>query len=388
LIQAPASQQTFLTKLLDLCVCEGEEIHSKATEVVLANFYRTGSGASTVDSFAVSGLVDAIHNPNDMNCQAKLIFFFAIMEENTKMFLVLMSEYGSAPKTLRSEMHKRLKGCKSIWMTFDRNILSKALELAKPEADNVVLIHRYLRQLAETLTEHPPEFVELLKKQFQKHHDARYLVPIMRSLTVDEFVQFLPDLLRLQSDALRLAIINLLSGKSQSKEKVSRGRFLIELHKIDAASPVFEKAIEAVNICFKQTDVFTYETSISAVEAVCRNYAMDLVVYTLLVMIDLYKESHKYILTNLVQQLIGREIYRLEKPWELLQDLLYKTKPASFKIAVTLPLDRVVDYVTRYPDIKAMMRNQATLGVRTAAKDQIVKALTEKVEEEKEEKPE
>jgi hypothetical protein len=257
-------------------------------------------------------------------------------------------------------------------MPFDKVMLTQALQMVTP--NNAGFLHYYLAQLTKIIPVLPPDVASLLKQQFLKEDDARYLIPIIPTLTEEEFKQFLPNLLKLEPRGLRTAIVNLLTLQPRP---VTPLVFLIELHKFRADSANFDKVIEAMKICFNQTDVYGYKTSIQAMDVVARSHPLDLIMETLLVMLEKFKEGLKYIVLHLVPTLIGRQIYLLPQPWEQLKKLLYITKPTSFKPTVTLPPDKVADFVRTYPDVRGMVLNH----VRAIKNQTLIQLLSEESKE-------
>jgi hypothetical protein len=136
--------------------------------------------------------------------------------------------------------------------------------------------------------------------------------------------------------------------------------FLVELHKYSSDVPFFGKVIEAMKMCFQYPEIYKYELTIQAVDVVAREHPLDLIMYTLMEMITVFKESHRYIVKNVVPTLLSREIFKQAGPWKLMKELLWQTKPLSIKTAAHhLGTEQMLDYVKTFPEMKSLMFNYA-----------------------------
>ncbi|OHT12176.1 hypothetical protein TRFO_18184 [Tritrichomonas foetus] len=341
---APASQEFFLRSLLALCVHDLEIVHLHAIEII-RTYYKHGNEIEEINRFAVENLEKSVTLENPM---PHLELFFAILDLDFSLFLNLMDVYAKSPKQglLREKLKQKIPT-----MHIGIDVIAQALEVAPENKHKTNLLHFYLSELAKKFSV-PPDLVELLKKQFLRIHDSRYLIPIIPNLTEEEFKKYLPNILTLESHALKRAITSLLTSSIQPIKPVI---FLIELHKPEIAGKYLDKAIEAMELCFEQKDIFTYQLSISAVDAVIRNKYYHLIMDTLLQMVKTYPSSHKYILYHVVQPLIFNNITQMEEPWKKLKRLLYETKPTSCKLALSLPADKVKDLIEEYPDYQSLL---------------------------------
>lgn len=357
-----AGQKAFLDAILSLCIEPSESIHVTAIDIVRTVFYKIPEFAMIINDYCKQIIETAMTMPIE-NARNYVKLYFAILERNNSLLLNLLDVYGKALPEIQPLIRENLKH--SIpRIPFNLEVLEKALQISSKENKNIVLLHYYLDQLAKSLSVLPAELVELLKHEFQKKKDPYFLIPILSSLPADEAIRFLPDILTLKPNGLKAAIANLLTVKLKSSQinvkSLKPEVFLIELHKIPEKSPVFNAAITAIGICFEKKDIFTYQKSISAVETVIRQDLLDLVVQTLLKMVDSYKESTKYICMHLLSQLITKDVYANPRQWELFQQLLFKTKPQSLKPALqALPVEKISEFVKNYPAIKDLLYNTA-----------------------------
>ena len=373
LLQAPASRGAFLRSLLELSINQDERINTIGIQLVRDSFYKKEEKfKEEINNFASQQLRDVVAsesaNQTLLNANAMLKMFFSILELNAALFLDIMEVYGSVSDNLQKELRNRLE-LVIPHMQFDKGVVARALKLANSERRNLVLIHFYLAQLAKTLSFLPLDFVEMLTNKFKEDGDARYLIPIIPYLPANDFISYLPAVLSMKQNAMRTAIVNLLKAGKPIPPTI----FLIELHKFPETSEIFSKAVDAMKICFKQTDIVTYQTAAKAVDTVVRQSNLDMIMETLLEMAQTHKDSIRYIVIHLLQNiLMSKGIYEKARQWELMKQLLDKTKPLSLKVVVALPPDKVQDFVDTYPDIRGMVLNQA----KSAKKQQIVELLS------------
>lgn len=219
-------------------------------------------------------------------------------------------------------------------------------------------MHFYLSELAKKLTI-PPGLIELLKEQFNNSQDPRYLIPIIPNLTADEFKLYLPEILKLEPNALRRAIVSLLKAP---KPPMMPTPFLIELHRPDIAGKNKEKAIQAMSICLSQSMYYTYQVVSTAVDVVQKNKYHDMIMSTLFEMVNKFPNQvcHKFILNHIIPSLINNGIAENAEDWELIKKLIYETKPTSCKMALsTLTASQVKDLITTYEDYKSLLQGTA-----------------------------
>ena len=360
--QAPCARDSFLEPLLGLCINELEIVNGHAIHILRESFYKYEKFKDSINQFAKEKLQYAVENEKDIHATAILRMFFSVMELNASLFLTIMENYGKASPDMKSQLRNGIEATIPK-MSFDKGVVRAALDMVSNEMKNVVVMHFYLSQLATTLSVLPVEFVDMLKSQFLKVDDARYLIPIIPSLSRDEFIEYLPKILMMKPNAQQAAIKSLL----QAGQPLRPALFLVELHRIaeDSDDPkkqqLFEKAVSAMKFYFQQTDIITYESSIQAVEAIVRRgIHHDMIVETLLQMIDTFRTSLKYIVIHILPSLINRQVYKKKRQWEAMKQIFEKTKPLSFKYIVTLlPPDYISDFVATYPDLRQMIINQA-----------------------------
>jgi hypothetical protein len=374
-IQQRASQATFLPLLLELCVNPEGLISQSATGTVSTILYANEEFARQINGFAVLSLAQAVR-PDATETAARLQFFFRILELHTPLLLDLLRCYGEADTALRARVRDLLAA--SIHeMKFSTEVLCQALDIAREQEFARPLVHQYTLLLSGNTKALPLEFPRILKEEFERSRETRYLIPIVYGLTAEEFKKFLPNLLGLPARPLQRFVQNFMAVAIPQSRPMPPRNFLIELHRFPETAECFDGAIRAMKVCYDEYyGYFTYQLSIAALDVVAReaDYAPDLLLHTLLVMLDKFKESHKYILRSLVPLIIGKGATKSTKNWELLKQLFYLTKPASFKLIVssTLPIAQIKDFADTYPDIRPLVVNQAKLSNKT----QLVQALT------------
>jgi hypothetical protein len=355
-VEASATQAQFLRPLLGLSVHASATIQESAIRLVQSNFYKTGEFCERVNQFATEKLAWAVERTDEAEAKPMIRFFFAILELDPFLFLTLLDQFSRAPdgppkRDLISSLIRSVPK-----MSFNRDMLGQALNVVTK--DNDALIHAYLRGLNATVPVFQMDVAEMIKAQLKKPDpDPRYLIPIIPTLTELEFKLYLPLLLSLAPAGLRIAIRTFLTV---TPRPVTPTVFLIELHKYLSTASFFPNVIVAMEACFKYKEIYKYEVSIQAVDVVAREHPLDLIMHTLLVMIDIFKENHRYIIRNVVPILISRGIFHEQEPWALMKELLWKTRPLSIKTtAAQLDADQMTDYVASYPEIKSLMLNHA-----------------------------
>jgi hypothetical protein len=376
-LDAIASQTSFLGPLLNLSIHESDMIQVNAIKIVQKHFYKEGSFCIQIDEFAKEQLGVAVRRTEENERRPLYKFFFSILELNPFLFHTLLDEFCVTPDGPPKEELIRSLGQSVARMPFNKEMLGQALSTVTKEND--MLLHAYLNFLTKGLPVFQADVAEMIKAQLRKPDpDARYLIPIIPTLSELEFKAFLPTLLTLGSGGLRTAIRTLLTVNPRP---VTPPVFLIELHKYPSSVSYFAKVIEAMRICFQHTEIYKYEVSIQAVDVVAREHPLDLIMYTLLEMIQTFKDSHRYIIRNVLPILISRGIFREEPPWSLMKELLWKTSPLSIKTAAgQLEQEQMRDYIATYPDMKSLMLNHA----KTNRIQWIVQLLSEEQEQDQE----
>ncbi|KAH0788656.1 hypothetical protein GPJ56_007338 [Histomonas meleagridis] len=369
---APSLQPIFLDCLLQLSILQDQSVAQSSINMI-KTFYKQEEFVPTINSFAIEYLKTAVTIDDLMLASSYMELFFTLLEFDCSLFITLLDVYPGSPKNTKSLIRDKLKS-KIPQMQFKVDVVKQAIEHSRGVKDMLILIHVYLDGIAKQFSFLAPDLVLFLKNELEQQNDSRFLIPIIPSLTKDEFKKYLPYMLNLSSAGLKRAVTALLTVVPRN---ISGTLFLIELNRIPETSTQFTKAGEALKYSFEIKDALDYQTSISAVDAIIRKReSLDLIMDTLFAIINKFQNEkcYRYVLNHTIPQLIALNLFQKEKPWNILMRIIAMTKPHSFKVVIQmLQPERITDLIREYPDLKQLLFNQTK--VMKSVRPQVLQVL-------------
>ncbi|KAI9289976.1 Symplekin tight junction protein C terminal-domain-containing protein [Umbelopsis sp. AD052] len=226
------------------------------------------------------------------------------------------------------------------------------------------LIVRILVVLCDTVRP-TPELVDVVKKVYQERNlDAKFLIPVISGFNKDDIKQHMPKIIGLlngteaQRKIVRKVFSRIISDSGNVSAHMNAVELLVVLHNTDQnVSP--KQAIEAINICFSMTDVFTSDIISKVLQ-----HLMEQPKIPLLFMVTLIRSVAEHPdLVNLVlillQKLISKRVWTSPKLWEGFVKCIQKTYPQSMKVVANLPKTQLMDVLTKVPGIATGLREFA-----------------------------
>ena len=376
-IKYPGNQNACLNTLLELSSSPDAAIRTVSIETCITQYYEMKTSVEKMEERALENLKNGSMQTTVEEARQYLQYFFEMMKHNSSLLPELLDFYGKMSDVVQKEVRDMLQAQLSE-IGFNIKAIEKCF--ARKTTENVKLIHFILTVLANISTI-PKPLSEIIREEYNQTKDARFLIPIIPSLSEKDFYKYLPEILRLSFSAIKQAIqmylkaiqkegerIREKSGKKASEEAVEKLKvtLLTELHNEPLDEKIAKETPRAIQYCISEKTDFPYTVIAAAVQIAITRKPLDFICCTLDEIYNQYKDHQSFVLNNF-SQLLKKDICNTPS-WGRFKALIYKMIPNSFKFAYSLPEEKLKDLIVTYPDLHEMMLNDTKTKRKTTKK--------------------
>lgn len=358
----PPQKLLFLGVICDLTLHENNEVRSKVVDAAV-KIYESNRLRSFIETFALrslkflldpvpkdTGLVLFQQLPEswtDDLIKVCLHLYFALLPLNHNLIRDLGTVYvettGEVKRTILRALEQPVKN-----MSMDSPELLQFVEACPQGAET------FVTRLIHILTDKAPPSLELVSRVRDLYHrrvqDVRFLIPIITGLSKREVIAALPELIKLNPTVVK-EVFHRLTGSSQVSP-LSPAELLVALHNINSAQCSLKIVIKATSLCFEEKNVYT-----QVVLAMVLQQLMEQSPLPILLMRTVIQSlaNHPHLLgfvTNILQRLIVKEVWKQPKIWEGFIKCCQRTKPQSFQVLLQLPPTQLEEVLKTYPDLR------------------------------------
>lgn len=361
-VRRPTRKLLFLGVISDLTLHESVEIRTKAVNVAV-EIYESGNLKSFIEAFALRSLKFLL---SDTPSSSNFVYFSPPLaswtDDLTKVCLhlylsllpinhQLIHELGNAyvetspeiKRTILRAVEAPVKG-----MNMDSPELLRFVEKCPKGAETLVT------RIIHILTDKAPpsaELVDRVRDLYRKRvPDVRFLIPIINGLTKREVIAALPELIKLNPTVVKEVFHRLLGSNFSSP--LSPAELLVALHNIDSDKCNLKIVIKATSLCFEEKNVYT-----QVVLAMVMQQLMEQNPLPILLMRTVIQSLANYphllgFVTNILQRLIIKEVWKQKKIWEGFIKCCQRTKPQSFQVLLQLPPPQLKEVLDSCVDLR------------------------------------
>ncbi|KAF8795634.1 Symplekin like protein [Argiope bruennichi] len=352
----------FLGIISDLTLHENNEVRTQAVDAAV-DLYQNGQMTSFIEAFATRSLkflLDPVPQPSvfaffqqlpeswtDDIIKVCLHLYFALLPINHSLIHDLGTVYVETTADVKRSILRALE------------IPVKKMSMASPELLQFVEncppgAETFVTRIIHILTDKAPPSAELVARVrdlYQKRvQDVRFLIPIINGLTKREVIAALPELIKLNPTVVKEVFHRLVGSNLASP--LSPAELLVALHNIDTSQCNLKTVIKATSLCFEEKQVYT-----QVVLAVVMQQLMEQNPLPILLMRTVIQSlaNHPHLLgfvTNILQRLIVKQVWRQPKIWEGFIKCCQRTKPQSFQVLLQLPPPQLQEVLSSYPDLR------------------------------------
>ncbi|GBM09018.1 Symplekin [Araneus ventricosus] len=361
-IRRPTKKLLFLGVISDLTLHENVEIRSKAVNAAV-EIHESGNMKSFIEAFALRSLKFLL---SDTPSPSNFVFFsqppLAWSEELTKVCLHLYL-------ALLPINHKLIHDLGTVYVEtsadIKRTILRaleapvKGMSMASPELLRFVEkcpkgAETLVTRIIHILTDKAPPSAELVARVRDLYRkrvpDVRFLIPIINGLTKREVISALPELIKLNPTVVKEVFHRLLGSSFSSP--LTPAELLVALHTIDPTKCNLKIVIKATSLCFEEKNVYT-----QVVLAMVMQQLMEQNPLPILLMRTVIQSLANYphllgFVTNILQRLIVKQVWKQKKIWEGFIKCCQRTKPQSFQVLLQLPPPQLQEVLHSCPDLR------------------------------------
>lgn len=200
-----------------------------------------------------------------------------------------------------------------------------------------------------------------------KISDVRLLIPILTTLTKQEILAALPELLTLK-DAVVKEVFNRLLGLGQYESKslpISSIELLVALHQIEIKKEKLKCLVNAITLCLKEKDCYTQDIlAIVLQQLVDATPLPTLMMRTILQSLTLHPAMATFV-NNLLLKLIPKQVWKQKVLWEGFLKCCQRLRPASFAVMLTLPPMQLQDALSTHPELRQPLFDYAKEANKT-----------------------
>jgi len=360
--KAPSPQKNIVEILFKLCSHESSLIRSNGINVVISKYYKFGLYVKEIEDYGINMLKKTTEAGIIQNPIQNLDLFFRLLSLKGYLFLNILDFYKSFPQEVKSIVISKLKDT-AQQIGFNIAVIKGSFE--RIDSENIKAIHLVLHLLSE-YENIPSEMASIIKDQYYQRKDARFLIPIVSSLSIEEINTAINEILVLGTSALE----QLLSKIWRENKKISP--FLLKLLSIPYGHELFRKASIAISKTIEAKEV-TFQMFAAAVETSLQYRNPAIIIY-LNQALTRFKDNVPYIIKKSTD-MIKSEIINLETPepiWGKMKELVYTCRPKSCPLILLFPPSKLSELITEHQDLKHLLLNETK---RSKVSKDIIKML-------------
>lgn len=224
------------------------------------------------------------------------------------------------------------------------------------------LITRILHVLTERRMP-SAQLVNCVRRLFeQRVADVRLLIPVLGRLQREEVVAALPKLIQLNPVIVkdvfhRLLAVNtpLVDGEEDDgvgESPLTPEDLLVELHNLPDDSCDMKTIIKATGLCFAERHIYTQEVLAVVLQRLMDQPSLPtLLMRTVIQSLALYNRLIGLVM-NILQRLIGREVWLHKRVWQGFIKCCQRTVPNSCPVMLQLPADQLQQLLSTAAELR------------------------------------
>lgn len=199
------------------------------------------------------------------------------------------------------------------------------------------------------------ELVDRVRDLYQRRvSDVRFLIPVLNGITKQEVIEALPRLIKLSPVVVKEVFNRLLGLHSQGTQSsaLSASELMITLHTLDSSKVDMKSVIKACNLCFAEKGIYSQETLAVVINELIEVTPLPtLFMRTVIQSLATYPKLVSFVM-NIMQRLIGKQVWKNSKVWEGFVKCCQRTKPQSFVVLLQLPPAQLKDAFSICPELQ------------------------------------
>ncbi|KAG8198083.1 hypothetical protein JTE90_020913 [Oedothorax gibbosus] len=358
----PPQKLLFLGVICDLTLHENNEVRSKVVDAAVS-IYESGRLRSFIETFALRSLKFLL-DPVPKNTGLMLFqqlpdawtedlikvclhLYFALLPLNHSLIFDLGTVYVETSADVKRTILRALE------------VPVKNMSMSSPELLRFVETcpqgaETFVTRIIHILTDKAPPSAELVSRVrdiYEKRvQDVRFLIPIITGLKKREVIAALPELIKLNPTVVKEVFHRLVGSNLNSP--LSPAELLIALHNINSANCSLKIVIKATSLCFEEKNVYTQSVLAMVLQQLMEQNPLPILLMRTVIQ---SLANHPHLLgfvTNILQRLILKEVWKQPKIWEGFIKCCQRTKPQSFQVLLQLPPTQLEEVLKTYPDLR------------------------------------
>ncbi|OTF72244.1 hypothetical protein BLA29_010750 [Euroglyphus maynei] len=133
---------------------------------------------------------------------------------------------------------------------------------------------------------------------------------------------------------------------------------MIALHNIDPTKCDLKTIIKATQLCFEEKSLFTESVLAIVMQMLCeQNPLPTLLMRTVIQTLGHYPKLIGFVMTNILQRLILKQVWNQKKVWEGFIKCCQRTLPQSFPVLLQLPPLQLKSVFETSPELRPSLIN-------------------------------
>ncbi|KAJ6837724.1 uncharacterized protein M6B38_323375 [Iris pallida] len=285
--------------------------------------------------------------------QRCMSLYFALCTKKHSLLRQIFTIYGSIPLAAKQAVHRHIP------------ILIRTVgpspELLGIISDLEAGSKDLLLQVLQTLTNGAlpsRDLISTLRRLYNSRlKDVEIFIPILSSLSKDEVLPLIPQLVNLPREKFQAAIARLLQGSPQSGPTLTPAEVLIAIHAIDLDKDgvPLKKVTDACTACFDQRQVFTQQVLAKVLNQLVQQIPLPLLfMRTVIQAINLFPGLVEFVM-EILSKLVTKQIWKYPKLWVGFLKCAFQTTPQSFKVLLQLPVAQLENALNRNSNLKPQL---------------------------------
>lgn len=298
---------------------------------------------------------------NDDTIMRCLSLYLLLLPMNNKLLHQLPNVYVGSHRNIQRVINRAIQNSIEAIDINSKEILT-FVETCPVGADP--LISRVIRILADKQTP-SAELVARVKDLYHKSvSDVRFLFPVLNGFSKREIIALLPQLIKQNPNTVKEIFNRLLVPSQDSNSPISPADLLIALHNVDETKCDLKTIIKATNLCFEEKNIFTAEVLAIVMQMLIeQNPLPTLLMRTVIQTLSSYPRLITFIMNNILQKLIVKQVWTQKKVWEGFVKCCQRTMPHSFGVMLQLHPIQLKSIISVCPEIKpALAEHLQTLS--------------------------
>ncbi|KAJ8772263.1 hypothetical protein K2173_027440 [Erythroxylum novogranatense] len=226
------------------------------------------------------------------------------------------------------------------------------------------LLMLVLQVLSQEMTP-SSDLINTVKHLYEtKLKDATILIPILSSLSKDEFQMAIAHILRYMEICTSSC-----QGSAHTGPALTPAEVLVAIHDISPEKDglALKKITDACTACFEQRTVFTQQVLAKALNQMVDQTPLPLLLMrTIIQAIDAFPSLVDFVM-EILSKLVSRQVWKMPKLWVGFLKCVSQTRPHSFHVLLQLPPPQLESALTKHANLRGPLASYASQpSIRTS----------------------